>query len=166
MAANDLADERLRQFFPNKVAARTLVLGEMLAGRSTSCFLIELCTGLHDDRCGDHLGATTTGNANNGALCHSWQRVHYGFDLTRRNVKAASDDEFLLAVNDGDKSVFVLHDQVSSAQPATVKDGGSRFFWSVPVALEHLRASNKQLADLTLLNLTCWVLRINHANVG
>jgi hypothetical protein len=72
---------------------------------------------------GGNLAEALVGQAEHARLGHVGMRVDLAFDLDRRDVLAAADDDVLLAVDDVEVSVLVKVAEVARAEPAI---GGER----------------------------------------
>ena len=80
-------------------------------------------------------------------LHHVGVIVEHGFDLGAVHVLAAADDDVLDAVDDVHEAVGVDVPDVARVEPAVVERRPRRRL-VVPVALDHLRRSEAELADL------------------
>ena len=60
-------------------------------------------------------------HAHHGAIEHGFVFVHDLFDLGRRDVLAAPDDEFLEPAGDGQKAVLVAPGEIAGVIPAVAQ---------------------------------------------
>ncbi len=98
-------------------------------------------------------------DADNPGFGHRRVLVENGFYFLRRNVGAASDDEFLLTPGEPVLACGILLDEIPGIKPPLAKDlGGSLRI--VPVAGRISRTLNRQLAHFSGLHFVA--VRIHH----
>src|SRR3954451_17699311 len=78
-------------------------------------------------------------------------RVQRLLDLARVDVVAAADDQLLLAVDEEQIALFVEAADIAGRQPAVGVDRVARRFVIVPVAGDHGRPAELDLADAVLV---------------
>ena len=103
--------------------------------------------GSQDDEGDRHLAPALVGTADDGGLDHRLVLVEHPLDLGAGDVLAAGDDHVLEPIDDVDVAVVVLHADVAGVEPAA-GERRRRGLGIAPVALEHLRAAEDDLAPL------------------
>src|SRR5829696_7900146 len=157
LALEDLARRALGQLVGEPQPARVLVGGDALLDEVAHVVLTRVRALLEHDRRADLLAHLLVGHRHDRGLGDGGVLVEHLLDLARVDVVAAADDHVLLAVDDEEVAVLVDLRHVPGAEPAVAHDllGG---VLAVPVALHHVVALDRDLADLALLDLVAVVV--------
>ena len=120
---------------------------------------------LERDGGADLLAQVVVLDADHGDLGDGVVLVERLLDLARVDVVAAADDQVLLAVDDEEVAVLVLLGHVAGEEPA-VGDGLLGLLLLAPVALHHVLAPDRDLADLALLDVLAVVVDQLHLDAA
>src|SRR5437762_2228733 len=97
---------------------RHLEACEVAGAKRFQFFGADLRIGLEADEGGDRLSIYRIGLSDDGGLSHGWMAVEHLFDLARRNVFAAANNQIILAVDDVAVAVGIHIADVASVKPS------------------------------------------------
>src|SRR5919201_2543102 len=148
---DDLSRGVARERVDEGVRLRRLVLREMPARVRGELVRRQAHAVAHDDDGEHRLAPPRIGHPDDGRLSDRRMRVEDVLDLGGVHVLAAADDHVLFAVDERQESLLVEPPEVAGAEPAVGGERLGRRLGLVPVAGEHVRPTELDLADAARL---------------